>query len=218
MRLPVFGGLLVDAEGARFINEGFMCERTMFAAEPIVREGYHYAVCDEAFMKRWETTPLPQFLGDARMQKMFDGVVASDIRDQFAKAEQEGWAFHADSLKELADHFGLVHLEETVEAYNGYCKAGSDDQFFKDAKYLTPLSEGPYYVVQSQPAGWLSLGGIKTDAYCQVVNADNKTVDGLFIAGADADLFPSPYYCAGMGNGFSIGSGLVAGQRAASQL
>lgn len=218
MRLPVFGGLLVDAEGARFINEGFMCERTMFAAEPIVREGYHYAVCDEAFMKRWETTPLPQFLGDARMQKMFDGVVASDIRDQFAKAEQEGWAFHADSLKDLADQFGLVHLEETVEAYNGYCKAGSDDQFFKDAKYLTPLSEGPYYVVQSQPAGWLSLGGIKTDAYCQVVDADNKTVDGLFIAGADADLFPSPYYCAGMGNGFSIGSGLVAGQRAASQL
>lgn len=218
MRLPVFGGLLVDAEGSRFINEGFMCEKTMFAAEPIVREGYHYAICDEAFMKRWESEPLPAFLGDARMKSMFDGVTATDIRDQFATAEKEGWVFHADTLAEIAEHFGLTHLEETVQAYNGYCAAGFDEQFFKDASFLSKVTEAPFYVVQSQPAGWLSLGGIKTDAYCQVVDSNNKTIDGLYIAGADADLFPSPYYCAGMANGFSIGSGLVAGERAAEQL
>lgn len=214
MRLPVFGGLLVDSLGERFIDEGFMCEKTMFAAEPIVREGYHYAVCDEAFMKRWESEALPTYLGDARMKKMFDGVVASDIRDQFDTAVSEGWAFKADTIEDLAAHFELPHLAETIVSYNALCETGEDGEFFKDASYLAALSEAPYYIVQSQPAGWLSLGGIKTDGFSQALDASNKVIDGLFVAGADADLFPSPYYCAGLGNGFSIASGLLAGERA----
>ena len=52
--------------------------------------------------------------------------------------------------------------------------------------------------------------GCRDDAH----DASNKVIDGLFVAGADADLFPSPYYCAGLGNGFSIASGLLAGERA----
>ena len=43
MRLPVFGGILLDSEGNRFVNEGMMCEKTMFCCEPLVRESYHYA-------------------------------------------------------------------------------------------------------------------------------------------------------------------------------
>lgn len=91
-----------------------MCEKTMFCCEPLVRESYHYAVCDEAFMKRWESEPLPAFLGDARMQGMFADVYAADIRKQFDRAVDEGWAFKADSLAELAEHFDLPGLESSI--------------------------------------------------------------------------------------------------------
>ncbi|WP_139651623.1 FAD-dependent oxidoreductase [Raoultibacter phocaeensis] len=215
MRLPVFGGILLDGEGDRFVNEGVMCEKTMFCCEPLVRESYYYAVCDEAFMKRWETEPLPTFLGDERMKGMFADVVATDIREQFDKAVDEGWAFKADTLAELGEHFGLSNLEQTVAQYNEYCATGADELFFKDAKYLTPIEEGPFYIVESMPAGWLSLGGIKCNARCQAVDADNKVVQGLYVAGADADLFTSPYYAAGSANGFAVGSGLIAGEEAA---
>lgn len=215
MRLPVFGGILLDGSGERFVNEGVMCEKTMFCCEPLVRESYYYAVCDEAFMKRWETEPLPTFLGDERMKGMFTDIVASDIREQFDKAVDEGWAFKADTLAELAEHFGLSNLEQTVAQYNEYCDKGADELFFKDAKYLTPVKEGPFYIVESMPAGWLSLGGIKCNARCQAVDPDNKVIDGLFVAGADADLFTSPYYAAGSANGFAVGSGLIAGEEAA---
>ena len=215
MRLPVFGGILLDSEGNRFVNEGMMCEKTMFCCEPLVRESYHYAVCDEAFMKRWESEPLPAFLGDARMQGMFADVYAADIREQFDRAVDEGWAFKADSLAELAERFDLPDLESSIEEYNGYCKAGRDEQFFKDPKYLAAIEEAPFYIVESLPAGWLSLGGIKCDGRCQAVDASNKVVPGLFVAGADADLFTSPYYAAGSANGFAVGSGLIAGEAAA---
>lgn len=217
MRLPVFGGLLVDSQGNRFVNEGVMCEKTMFCCEPLVRESYHYALCDEAFMKRWESEPLPTFLGDARMQGMFADVTATDVRDQFEKAVSEGWAAKADTLAELAQAFDLPDLEATVAEYNGYCKAGRDNQFFKDPKYLTAVSEPPFYIIESMPAGWLSLGGIKCDGYCRAIDADNKPVRGLYVAGADADLYTSPYYAAGSANGFAVGSGLVAGETAGEE-
>ncbi len=216
MRLPVFGGLLVDAEGGRFINEGFMCERCMFSAEPIVREGYHYAIADAAFMERLSTEPVSDFYGDERMKGMFADVVMSNLLEQFDEAVEEGWAFKADTLAEIAEHFGLAHLEETVEVYDGYCESGVDEEFFKDAVYLSPVAEGPFYAVQSMPAGWLSLGGIKTNASGQALDSKNHAIAGLYVSGADADLFTSPYYQMASCNGLCLGYGLVTGEAAAA--
>ncbi len=215
MRLPVFGGLLTDATGSRFINEQMMCEKTMFCSEPGLRETYFYAVCDEAYVKMWETTPLHELLGDPRMKMMFNGIVVSDLREQIEAAIEEGWAFKADTIAELADHFGLVNLEATVAEYNEMCAAGSDELFFKPEQYLIGIEEGPFYIVESMSAGWGTLGGIKCDGNMQVVRANNQVVPHLFIAGTDADLFTSPYYVGGTNNGFSLGSGMVAGAAAA---
>ena len=66
------------------------------------------------------------------------------------------------------------------------------------------------------PAGWLSLGGIKTNAAGQALDAHNHAVAGLYVAGADADLFTSPYYQMASCNGFCLGSGIVTGEAAAT--
>ena len=105
---------------------------------------------------------------------------------------------------------------DVAAEYNGYCESGSDEQFFKDAAYLNPVAEGPFYAVQSMPAGWLSLGGIKTNAAGQALDAHNHAVTGLYVAGADADLFTSPYYQMASCNGFCLGSGIVTGEAAAA--
>lgn len=192
-----------------------MCEKTMFCSEPGLRETYFYAVCDEAYVKMWETTPLHGLLGDPRMKMMFNGIVVTDLREQIDTAISEGWAFKADTIAEFADHFGLVNLEATVDEYNEMCAAGSDELFFKPEKYLIGIEEGPFYIVESMSAGWGTLGGVKCDGNMQVVKANNQVVPHLFIAGTDADLFTSPYYVGGTNNGFSLGSGMVAGAAAA---
>ena len=152
------------------------------------------------------------------MKSMFSEVVMSNLREQFDKAIEEGWAFKADSIAELAEHFELTDLEQTVEEYNAACAAGEDELFFKDAKYLNALTTPPYYIIQSQPAGWLSLGGIKSNASCQALDPDGHPVDGLYVAGVDADLFTSPYYQMASANAFALSSGLIAGEAAAASL
>lgn len=217
MRLPVFGGLLVNKMGDRFVNEGVMCEKTMFCCEPLVRDSYHYAICDAKFFARWAEEPIATFMGDARMKGMFGDTKVEDLAGQFDKAIEQGWAAKADTLKELAEKFDLPNLEATVKAYNELCAKGEDDQFFKDAKYLWAIEEGPFYAVESMPAGWLSLGGIKCDEVMHALDAKNNVIPGLFVVGADADLFTSPYYAPGSANGFAIGSGIIAGEQAAKE-
>lgn len=216
LRLPVLGGLLVDAEGNRFINEGFACERAMFAGDTFIREKYCYAVADQSFVDRLSSEPVSDFYGDDRMKGMFEGIVMSDLEEHFDQAIEEGWAFKADTLEELSAHFGQTRLVETVKQYNEYCDNGTDELFFKDAKYLQPLTQAPYYIVQSQAGGWCSLGGIKTNASCQALDADDKPVPSLFVCGVDADIYTSPLWLMACENGFAIASGLIAGESAAA--
>ncbi|NTW28960.1 MAG: FAD-binding protein [Coriobacteriia bacterium] len=220
MRLPVFGGLLVDAEGRRFIDEGFANERAMFAGESLIRERFYYAVADRSFIERLATEPVSNFYGDERMKGMFAGIVLSEIEKHFDEAIKQGWAFKADTIEALAAKFGQdpTKFAETIAQYNEYCAKGEDKFFFKDKKFLQPLSRAPYYIVQSQASGWVSLGGIKTNASLQALGSDGQPVPSLFVAGADADIFTTPLYLTASENGFSLASGLVAGEAAADSV
>ena len=80
------------------------------------------------------------------------------------QAIEEGWAVKADSLAEIAEAFGLTHLEETVEAYNGYCESGKDEEFYKSATFLKPVKTAPFYAFEYVPSAWGTKGGAKVDA------------------------------------------------------
>ena len=99
--------------------------------------------------------------------------------------------------------------------YNQYCDAGVDDQFYKTAEYLIAMNEAPYYLIQYNPAGYLTLGGIKTNEKCQALDAENEVINNLYIAGTDADLWGVPYALGGSANGFCLASGWLAGESAA---
>lgn len=220
MRFPVFGGLIVDDMGERFIDESRIAEETMYTAEPMIRNSHYYCVLDDAMMQAIKTTDLTELLGNldnatAAIRRLFSGFVMDDVYELFDTAVEEGWAFKADTVDEVAELAGLPNLPQTVEAYNSYCDEGFDEEYFKKADYLSRIETGPFYVTENVTSGWLSMGGIKCDGGMRVLDADNKVVDGLFVAGADADIFQVPYIQGGSGNGFSLGSGLIAGESAA---
>lgn len=217
LRAAHFGCLFVDANGRRFVNEGYLAENPFYSGEPLTRQSVYYAILDEAYMSRLETEPFADFFHTVKMVKGAADMVLSNVRDQFAEASEQGWAFSADTLGELAQVCGLAGLEETVEAYNAACEAGADDEFYKDPSYLTGLGDGPFYAIELQPSAYMSLGGIKCNGSCQALDADNKVIAGLYVAGGDADIHTSPYLQNGSANGFALGSGLVAGEAAAAE-
>jgi hypothetical protein len=75
--------------------------------------------------------------------------------------------------------------------------------------FLKPYREedGPFYLIENYLGNCCTQGGIKTDGRCRALNSEHEVIDGLFMAGMDADLESVPYIVGATCHGFSIGSG-----------
>ena len=107
-------------------------------------------------------------------------------------------------------------VKATVERYNELCAAGADDDFGKEARYLVPIDNGPYFAVAR---GGLSvpaiLGGLIIAENGQCLNEDQQPIAGLFAAGnASGPFFGGvdyPLDVLGLSVGRAITTGYVTG-------
>lgn len=227
-KFGLYGNLLVDSEGNRFINEGLLCDYPMsYGSEQILRNSPWYSVVDQAYVDAMTTEGLYKymtsrganeenwFIGNYFKDRILDNLPA-DIEEGL----EEGWMFKADTIEELAEYFGLENLPATVEEYNGFCDAGVDVEFGANPWYLTPVSTGPFYVVENEPSAWSTFGGVRIDESCRVLSYDNDSIPGLYAAGTDAGtLMYSPYYdIPGYCYGLCIDSGYIAATEAIEYL
>lgn len=220
--LPLFGGLMVNKQGSRFMDEGTMAKHTMYCGEPLLREGVYYMVIDNGLIDELSMTPIMDFISEDAFGNMAPGVqmgfmgkTLTALPDMVQQGIDEGWIWKADTAEALAEACGMEHLADTVKAYNGYCAAGVDEEMFKEAQFLRAVDTGSLYVVELDIAAWVTLGGIKTDGFCRAVNADADPIPGLFVAGVDGDFWAVPYFEGGSAQGFCVGSGYLAGVTAA---
>ena len=220
--LPLFGGLMVNKQGSRFMDEGTMAKHTMYCGEPLLREGVYYMVIDDGLIEELSTTPIMDFISKDAFGNMapgvqmgFEGKTLTALPDMVQQGIDEGWIWKADTAEELAEACGMKHLADTVKTYNGYCAAGIDEEMFKEAQFLRAVDTGSLYVVELDIAAWVTLGGIKTDGYCRAVDADANPIPGLFVSGVDGDFWAVPYFEGGSAQGFCVGSGYLAGVTAA---
>ena len=224
-KMGVYGGLFVDGQGNRFMDEGKMCDFPMsYGSEPIVRNSPYYAVVDQNYVEAMETVGLYEYTrakgatDDWFIGNYFKGRLLPNLSKDLEEGIEEGWAYKADSIEELADFFGLNDLKATIDEYNGFCQDGNDPDFGKKAMYLSAVTEPPFYIIQNQPSGWSTIGGLRVDSNLRVLDDDNHVIPGVYAAGADAgSLFCTPYYdIPGMFYGLSISSGRIAGMDAAA--
>lgn len=228
-KFGLYGCLLVDAEGKRFINEGLLCDYPMsYGSEQILKNSPWYAVVDQAYVDAMSTqglynyttakgaTEKTWFIGNYFKDRILDKLPA-DIEE----GVKEGWCFKANTLEELAAHFGLDDLPQTVAQYNEYCAAGTDTEFGANPWYLSPVATPPFYVTENEPSAWSTFGGIRIDDCCRVLSAEtNDPISGLYAAGTDAgSLYYSPYYdIPGYCYGLCIDSGYIAAEEAVAAL
>ncbi|MBQ6115166.1 MAG: FAD-dependent oxidoreductase [Synergistaceae bacterium] len=217
MTIGIYGGLLVDPNGERFFNEYYMANQPLsVGGEAVLRAGKFYAVVDQAFVDAVSTVGLFEYLGNPEDWYVgtmtAKGVVLKTLQADLDKAVVQGWAVKADTIEECAKFFGMSKLAETVRAYNSYCEAGKDEEYFKNPTFLKPVSKAPFYVVEYEPSAWGTLGGVRTDSSLRVLRSDLKPIKGLYAAGVDAgSLYCQPYYqVEGTAVGLAFGSGIYA--------
>ena len=148
---------------------------------------------------------------------------AAVINEAMDYAVDEGMAFKADTVEELAtmlDGVEADRLIESVKRYNELCEKGEDDDFGKDAHFLVPAKTGPFYGVQMWAWTYCAVAALDVDEQIRVLRDDHKTpIEGLYCVGSESlgvILNPNRTY-EGFGflQGWSWLSGRLAGSHAA---
>lgn len=216
LRFAIYGGLMVDPNGDRFMNEQYLSDRPLaLGGEMSLRVGKYYAVVDQAMYEECRDQGILAYFGNPSEWYVgstgYTTELLPNLDEHMQIAIERGWAVKG-TLTECAEAFGLTDLEQTVADYNAKCAAGRDDQFFKSSYMLRELTGDTFYVVEYEPSIWGTFGGVKTDSYARAVNAQQQPIEGLYVAGVDnGSLYASPYYeNEGAALGTAYTSGIVA--------
>lgn len=159
----VGGALLVNKEGHRFVEE-LGTRREISLAIKGQTDHVGYLLWDE---KSSEET----------------GTIHSHATEAESLYER-GHLVKADTIEELADHFGIDvdQLMETVETFNTNSKNDKDPDFNLRMLGWT-VEEGPFYMLKAVPAVHHTMGGIQINTEAEVLDADGNPIEGLYAAG-----------------------------------
>ncbi|MBR4473725.1 MAG: FAD-binding protein [Oscillospiraceae bacterium] len=225
-KFGLYGNLLVDQEGKRFINEGLLCDYPMsYGSEQIILNAPWYGIVDQAYVDAMATQGLYEYTiakgattdeGVWFIGNYFKDRILTALPEDLEEGIAEGWIAKADTLEELAEAFGLTNLPETVAKYNEYCDKGVDEEFGTNPWYLSKVETGPFYAVQCEPSAWSTFGGVRTDDQLRALKPDNTPMQGLYVVGTDnGSMYYSPYYdVPGFCYGLCVDSGYIAATEA----
>ncbi len=208
--------LMVNVQGKRFINEEQM-QNTTFTGNAISmqKDAKGFSIIDSKIAKYYMKKGVDVVNFVHHPDDVSDLVEAIDTN--IANGNPD--VVKADTLEELAEKCGInvENFMETVDEYNDMCDS-YDSLFYKPAKFMKPIEKGPFYAACFRPGAYGTLGGIKIDEDCQVLDNDWNPIPGLYAAGTDTcTIFGDSYMFLLPGNtmGYCINTGRFAGTGAA---
>ncbi|UXA12910.1 FAD-binding protein [Mycobacterium sp. SMC-8] len=199
------GGIFVDDEGRRFVNESAAYDRLGRAVLTAVADG---------------TVTLPFWMiyddGDGVVPPVKATNVSMVEPDKYVAA---GLWRTADTLEELAAAIGVPpsNLVETVERFNGFVREGRDRDFGRgDEPYdrafsggaapLYPIEKGPFHAAAFGVSDLGTKGGLRTDTAARVLDRADNVIPGLYAAG---NTMAAPSGTTYPGGGNPIGTSMV---------
>jgi fumarate reductase flavoprotein subunit len=200
--MPISGGVVVNQEGHRFVDEG---QGGVRVANAIAQQ--------------------PDPLGTIAI---FDDLVWRERACEFPVPAnpflvKAGATVHvADDWRALASVTGISETTflDTVEAYNAALKHGKAGELTPPrSKHLwkpEPLINPPFYAVPLVAGITYTTGGIAIDGDARVVDSDCKAIEGLYAAGSCTgghEGGPNAAYTGGLGKALTFG--WIAGKNAA---
>ena len=159
--------IFVNKEGNRFVNEGGRRDdmtNALFAQT----DAYMWIVMDS------DTYPT--------------GDELNNFGETINQLVEAGRAFKGETLEELAEKIGVPaeNLVAAVTEFNRHAEggdlAGTPDEFGRTL-FSTPIDNGPFYAAARVPTVHHTMGGVRINQYCQVINENGQIIPGLYAAG-----------------------------------
>ena len=213
--------LMINQLGDRFMNEGDMGNTTYTGNAIALQPGnYGYCIMDEGILKEYKRNG-PDIVDIVHPA---DAFLAFD--SQAALAVEQGYSAYieAKTIPELAEKLGIDEdkLRDTIEEYNAMCECGVDTKYHKPQKFLHPITgKGKYLVGKYYLAAYGTVGGVRINKYCEVLDKNHMPIEGLYSAGSDANtIYGDSYNFTLPGNsmGFAVNTGRMAGESVADYI
>jgi 3-oxosteroid 1-dehydrogenase len=211
------GAIYVDGAGRRFCNESnsyVEVGKAMYANKAVPC----WMVFDEGYIRRYVSGANPFKKRSLPEELIERGAVlrGSTIADLARKMDAP-----ADAL------------EQTVKRFNDFAVKGLDPDFGRgqsayndclgDPGYRTnaalgPLDKAPYYATKVVPADVGTCGGLVANEYAQVLDENDRVIEGLYATGnITATVMGRNYLGAGGSIAYTMVFGYVAGRHAAGR-
>ncbi len=205
--------IYVDADGKRFVNESnsyMEVGKEMYARNRTSRAVPCWLIFDDRYRKRYAH------------QRSRPGRFPNELFES-------GRLKQAWTLGDLATLCSIdpSGLSETVERFNENAARGIDPDYGRgESGYnralgdpnprvhpcLGPIDEAPFYAVQVVPSDIGTCGGLVTNEHAQVVDQDDRPIEGLYATGNGTATVMGRHY---LGPGASIANTMVFGYVAA---
>lgn len=200
-------GILVNADGKRFIDEGEDFDL------------YTYAKLGRAVLAQ------PRNIGFQIFDQKGERAVYGSLLAKYRAAHP----VVADTIEEAAHKLDIDEqsLVTTVRQFNAAVQDGPFDPSIRDGKrtegieprksnWALPIDEPPYVAYPVTCGITFTFGGLKTDTNAQVIDTEGNTIAGLYAAG---EVVGSFYFNYAGASGLIKGAvfGKIAGKRAASE-
>lgn len=199
------GGIFVDQNGRRFVNESAAYDRIGRAILPRLADG---------------SMTLPYWMIYDDREGEIPPVKATNVSMVDTQQYVDAGLWHtADTLEELAAKIGVPaeNLVATVERFNEFVVAGTDEDFGRgDEAYdrafsggaspLVAIEKGPFHAAAFGISDLGTKGGLRTDTAARVLDTDGQVIAGLYAAG---NTMAAPSGTAYPGGGNPIGTSML---------
>ncbi|WP_204079293.1 FAD-binding protein [Mycobacterium riyadhense] len=211
------GAIYVDSTGRRFCNESnsyVEVGKAMYANKAVPC----WMVFDEGYIGRYISGANP-----FRHRRMPEELI------------ERGAVLRGDSIADLARQIDVPPnaLERTVQRFNGFAAKGLDPDFgrgqsaynnclgdpgYRPNAALGPLTQAPYYATRVVPADVGTCGGVITNEHAQVLDRNDRVIDGLYATGnVTATVMGRNYLGAGGSIAYTMVFGYVAARHVAGR-
>jgi 3-oxosteroid 1-dehydrogenase len=205
------GGIFVNQDGHRFVNESTAYDRL---GRDVIRQ-----MADDAMT-------LPFWMVYDDREGDVPPVQAPNVSMvETARYREAGLWRTADTLEELATMIGVppAGLVATVERFNTQVAAGVDDDFGRgDEAYdrafsggelpMVPIDKPPFHAAAFGLSDLGTKGGLRTDAAARVLDVTGVPIPGLYAAGNTMAAVSGTTY---PGGGNPIGASMLFSHLAA---
>lgn len=108
----------------------------------------------------------------------------NNFNETIGQLVEEGTAFKADTLEDLAKRIGVnpVNLVKSVENFNKAVEKKIDDPFGR-VLFQDKIDTAPFYAGARMPTVHHTMGGIEINTKAQVLDKNGNIIPGLYAAG-----------------------------------